>query len=440
MRGARAVRSFSSAKKSELNSTVLANGVKIATLKTSDAAANIGVFFKSGSRHENVNNNGISNLVERLVYKKSYIESEVESLGASLNSEVKEEYTGYYLKTSKGGVAGGFSILGNMLSKPTFDAAQVEIEKQAVVAELKAGGTSDAVATVAFYLQASAFQGNSLGNSVIGTSASVKSITKDNLAAHVASNHVGARTVIAATGNVDHDAVVQSAERSFGSLAVGNIVDPAGFVPFTGSDVRYRDDFQPLVHMSIAVQACAAHHDDYPALLVASAIIGDFDVSKPDRFHSSSKLKALTLHDNMATQFHSFYSTFSNTGLWGLSAWSGAMHVEDFVHELQQNWMYLCLSATPNDVARAKNAVLSSLADKTGMCALKQLGTSYLFAGSPISPAQISAAVADIDVQDVRTAANKYLYDKCPVISSHGPIEAVPDYNRVRGGMHWLRV
>jgi processing peptidase subunit beta len=34
----------------------------------------------------------------------------------------------------------------------------------------------------------------------------------------------------------------------------------------------------------------------------------------------------------------------------------------------------------------------------------------------------------------------KYIYDKCPAVASVGPVETLPDYNRIRGSMYWLRL
>jgi hypothetical protein len=33
----------------------------------------------------------------------------------------------------------------------------------------------------------------------------------------------------------------------------------------------------------------------------------------------------------------------------------------------------------------------------------------------------------------------KYIYDKCPAVAGVGPVEALPDYNRIRSSMYWLR-
>nr|P86201.1 RecName: Full=Cytochrome b-c1 complex subunit 1, mitochondrial; AltName: Full=Complex III subunit 1; AltName: Full=Core protein I; AltName: Full=Ubiquinol-cytochrome-c reductase complex core protein 1 [Mesocricetus auratus] len=34
---------------------------------------------------------------------------------------------------------------------------------------------------------------------------------------------------------------------------------------------------------------------------------------------------------------------------------------------------------------------------------------------------------------------SRYFYDQCPAVAGYGPIEQLPDYNRIRSGMFWLR-
>ena len=45
-----------------------------------------------------------------------------------------------------------------------------------------------------------------------------------------------------------------------------------------------------------------------------------------------------------------------------------------------------------------------------------------------------------VNAQLVRDTCYKYIYDRCPVIAAVGPTENMPDYNRIRSGMYWLRV
>ena len=45
-----------------------------------------------------------------------------------------------------------------------------------------------------------------------------------------------------------------------------------------------------------------------------------------------------------------------------------------------------------------------------------------------------------VTAKDVREVALKYIYDRCPAVAAVGPIENLPDYNRIRSSMYWLRV
>lgn len=46
----------------------------------------------------------------------------------------------------------------------------------------------------------------------------------------------------------------------------------------------------------------------------------------------------------------------------------------------------------------------------------------------------------NVNAQNVRDVAMKYIFDRCPAIAAVGPIENLPDYMRIRGSMYWLRV
>lgn len=45
-----------------------------------------------------------------------------------------------------------------------------------------------------------------------------------------------------------------------------------------------------------------------------------------------------------------------------------------------------------------------------------------------------------VDAANVRDVAMKYIYDRCPAVAAVGPVENLPDYNRIRASMYWLRL
>ena len=52
---------------------------------------------------------------------------------------------------------------------------------------------------------------------------------------------------------------------------------------------------------------------------------------------------------------------------------------------------------------------------------------------------ELDYRIQHVDAKTVREVCSHYLYDKCPVMVGIGPIEQLPDYNRVRGNMYWAR-
>lgn len=68
------------------------------------------------------------------------------------------------------------------------------------------------------------------------------------------------------------------------------------------------------------------------------------------------------------------------------------------------------------------------------------LGRQMLCYGRRISPVELAHRINSISVQNVRDVCYKYLYDRCPAVAGVGPVEQLPDYNRVRSSMYWLRV
>jgi processing peptidase subunit beta len=45
-----------------------------------------------------------------------------------------------------------------------------------------------------------------------------------------------------------------------------------------------------------------------------------------------------------------------------------------------------------------------------------------------------------VTAKDVQEVALKYIYDRCPAVAAVGPVENLPDYNRIRSSMYWLRL
>ncbi|WP_273876703.1 hypothetical protein, partial [Serratia marcescens] len=70
----------------------------------------------------------------------------------------------------------------------------------------------------------------------------------------------------------------------------------------------------------------------------------------------------------------------------------------------------------------------------------EDIGRQVLYLGRRIPLDELNARIDAVSAKTVRDACYKYVYDKCPALASIGPVEQLPDYNRIRGSMYWLRL
>merc|ERR1711860_155352 len=210
---------------------------------------------------------------------------------------------------------------------------------------------------------------------------------------------------------------------------------------YTGSEIRVRDDGMPLAHVAIAVEGCGWTGADNIALMVANTLIGSWDRSHGGGPHLSSKLASGCAAGNLCHSFMSFNTCYTDTGLWGIYFICDALQIDDMVFNIQSEWMRICSNVTDFEVQRAKNLLktnmLLQLDGSTPIC--EDMGRQMLCYGRRIPVHELEARIDAVDAKRIKDVCMKYIYDKCPAIAAIGPIEGLPDYNRVRSGMYWLR-
>lgn len=243
---------------------------------------------------------------------------------------------------------------------------------------------------------------------------------------------------------MEHQQLLDLAQKHLSSVSRVYEEDAVpGLTPcrFTGSEIRHRDDALPLAHVAIAVEGPGWANPDNVTLQVANAIIGHYDCTYGGGVHLSSPLASVAVANKLCQSFQTFNISYSDTGLLGAHFVCDAMSIDDMVFFLQGQWMRLCTSATESEVTRGKNilrnALVSHLDGTTPVC--EDIGRSLLTYGRRIPLAEWESRIQEVDAQMLRDICSKYFYDQCPAVAGYGPIEQLPDYNRIRSGMFWLR-
>ncbi|KAJ8047765.1 Mitochondrial-processing peptidase subunit beta [Holothuria leucospilota] len=433
----------------ETKVTKLNNGFRVASEDSGIPTCTVGLWIDAGSRYENAKNNGVAHFLEHMAFKGTQkrsqmdLELEIENMGAHLNAYTSREQTVYYAKSFSSDLERAVEILSDIIQNSTLGENEIERERGVILREMQEVETN--LQEVIFdHLHAIAYQGTPLGRTILGPTENIKSISRNDLVDYISLHYKGPRIVLAGAGGVQHEKLVDLANKYFGQLGT----EYEGEIPtlspcrFTGSEIRIRDDDMPLAHIAMAVESVGWDHPDNLPLMVANTLIGSWDRSFGGGSNVASRLGQAAFQGNLCHSYQSFNTCYTDTGLWGIYMVCDKMTIEDMIFHVQNEWMYLCTSVTDSEVDRAKNLLktnmLLQLDGSTPVC--EDIGRQMLCYGRRIPLPELDARIDAISSKTIRDVCSRYIYDKCPAVAGIGPVEQLPDYNRIRGGMYWIRL
>ncbi|KAI3646678.1 hypothetical protein MP228_009606 [Amoeboaphelidium protococcarum] len=437
----------------ETRVTTLSNGLRVATEHADNETATVGLWIGAGSRFETEKNNGVAHFLEHLIFKgtekrsRVQMEKEIENMGAQLNAYTSREQTVYFARCLKKDVGQSVDIISDILQHSKLEESAIENERSTILREKEE--VEKVMEEVVFdHLHATAYQGTSLGLTILGTDANINSIGRKDLTDYIKTHYTADRMVLVGTGAVDHDALCKIAEEKFNSLpsAASSSLSAKSLkssliVPpteFTGSEIRIRDDSMRDAHMVVAVEGVGWNHPDHLPLLLAQTIAGSWDRSLGNGTHLSSKLAQAVAKDNLCDSIMSFNTTYTDTSLFGLyMIASDRMKLIDLCETTLHLWTKIATSATETELVRAKNQLKTSLLFSldNNVNVAEDIGRHLLTYGRRISPREMEQMIDSISLTTVRDAAMKYIYGVDPAVVAMGPIEAWPDYVVLRTKM-----
>src|SRR5689334_9175959 len=186
-------------------------------------SASLGIWVKAGSRSETAAEHGISHVLEHMAFKGTKsrnareIAEAIENVGGDLNAATSVEHTGYFARVLKEDVPLAADILSDILQNSLFEQAELDREQQVIVQEI--GAARDNPDDHVFDLfQQAAYPDQPIGRTILGTAESVRSFSPETIRAYMDRNYVGDQMVVCAAGAVEHDALVEIADKRFGEL------------------------------------------------------------------------------------------------------------------------------------------------------------------------------------------------------------------------------
>jgi len=331
-------------------------------------------------------------------------------------------------------------LLSDILQNSTLSDSNIEKERRTILKEMEVvQSTTNEV--IFDYLHSAAYQGTSLGRTILGPRRNVESIKRSDLVDYIAKHYTAPRMVLVGSGAVKHEELLDLAKNAFAALPTDENSYSEHPV-FTGSEIRVRNDDLPLAHIAVAVEGLSWTDPDYFTLLVIQTILGNWDRNVGGGNNLASNLCELIATEYLAHSLTTFHVPYHNTGLFGNYFVTTPDKVEDLTAEVLSEWQRIANGATPAEVERAKHKLQASLLltlDGSSVVA-EDIGRQLITIGRRLPAAEIFMRVNDITVNDVRRVALDRCTDISPAVSAIGPIEHLPDYNQIRGWTYWNRI
>src|ERR1051325_5681320 len=208
-------------------------------------SAAVGIWVNTGSRNENPSQMGVSHMLELMAFKGTTtrtaraIAEEIEAVGGVLNAYTSREQTAFHARILKQDVPLAMDLIGDILTRPAFEQAELERERQVVLQEL--GQARDTPDDIVFdHLQAAIFKDQPLGWSILGDEKTVSSFDRAMLKDYMASQYRLESMTLIASGAVEHGEILRLAEEKCGGLNPGQVApaSPAHYVGGAYSGAR----------------------------------------------------------------------------------------------------------------------------------------------------------------------------------------------------------
>ena len=389
--------------------TKLDSGAVVVTEHMSEVrSVSVGFWFDVGSRDEPNELAGTSHFLEHLLFKGTPTRSAKEiaetfdAVGGDINAFTGKEYTCYYSRVLDDDLPMALEVLADMLGKSLLEPSELESERKVILEEIAMHEDApDELVHDLFYR--SMWDGHPLGRPVLGYNETIGEVSRDQIAGYWQDRYTPTNLVVAAAGNVDHDALAARVDDLF-ETAPGRktLREGAGPVMAGGVNVRKRPTEQ--AHIVIGTEGISRSDDDRHALAVLDTVLGGG--------MSSRLFQEVREKRGLAYSVFSYRSLFAETGAFAVYAGTTPQNTETVMDIIRDEIASVVEDGiTEAELERAKGHVKGALvlSSEDPASRMNRLGRQQVTTGEILSIDELIERFDRLEMDDVRRVAQKVL-------------------------------
>lgn len=385
-------------------------GIRIAMEEiTHVQSVSIGIWVKTGSVDENKSVAGISHYIEHMLFKGTelrnakQIAEDVDKIGGQINAFTGKEATCYYIKTLTSNTEKAINILLDMFLNSKFDHGEMMKEKQVIFEEIKMieDSPEDDVHDIICEL---IFDGHTLGNSIIGTPKSLKTIDREAIMKFLEEEYTRDNIVVSVSGNFDEAEISNLFEGKLGALKPSKTLkteDSPSYEP--KYKVKVKDIEQS--HICLGTRTFGLEDDRHYALILLNNIMGGS--------MSSRLFQNIREEKGLAYSVYSMANSFANEGYYNIYAGVSHEKIRDAISAIKEELHILKeKGVTEEELAIAKEQLKSSyiFSQENVNGRMFSIGKNTILLNKVYTPEEIIEGIDQVTMKDIKEVS-ELIYD-----------------------------
>ena len=205
--------------------TTLANGLKVLLVEEPKApVVTVQVWYKVGSRNEQVGKTGLSHMLEHMMFKGTpkigpkQFDLLVTRNGGVDNAETQTDFTGYYEDFAADRVGLGLELEADRMAHLLIDEKEFAPEHQVVIEERRLRIDDQPSNVLSEVMRATAFLAHAYRNPTIGWPSDMQAYTREDLVTYYRTYYAPNNATLVVAGDVKKDALLPKIQSLFGSI------------------------------------------------------------------------------------------------------------------------------------------------------------------------------------------------------------------------------
>lgn len=393
---------------------ILSNKIKVLTVPIPGAkTVTTLLIFKTGSKYETRNNNGISHFLEHMFFKgtkkrpdTATISSDLDSLGSEFNAFTTKEFTGYWVKVALAKFKPALNILSDMLLNSLITTEEIDRECGVIIEELNMY-EDNPLMHIEDIFESCLYGDTPAGWDTIGTKENIKGFKREDFIKYLTSQYGSDSLYVVFAGNIkktDKQAALKLLGGFRGNKWQNKIkVIEKQVKPQVKSLFKNIDQ----VNLSLGVRTCAVGNPEEFKLRLLSVILGGA--------MSSRLFIRLRERNGLAYTVRTLTEFYSDSGYLTTQAGVPADKVTPAIKIVLEEYKRLTHELiSDKELKRAKDLFIGrALLQMEGSDDVANwYGRQTILRNKIITPGEFLKIIKKISSKDLQKTAQKYFVNK----------------------------